>query len=53
MGVMNFLTETPDALHATVGDIRNDGPVVGFLDGTKRLWGRIKTNMRSIGKDMR
>jgi hypothetical protein len=54
MGVINFITETPDALRATIGDIKNDGPIVGVaVDGTKRIWGRLVSNLKSIGKDVR
>jgi len=54
MGVINFITETPDALRATIGDIKNDGPIVGIsVDGTKRLWGRLMGAAKSLGKDFR
>jgi hypothetical protein len=53
MGVINFFKETPDALRATFGDIKSNGPVMGPLDGSKRLWGRLMSNAKTLGQDIR
>jgi hypothetical protein len=54
MGVIGFVTGTPEAIRATVDDVKRDGPIVGIaVDGTKRLWGRLVNGVKTLGQDVR
>ena len=52
MGIISFVKETPSSLKATFSDVKNS-PVEGVIKGTGRFWGRLVSNVKTIGSDVK